>query len=110
MRCELNFHFLMNRFKHIGDSQFLEIIAICHFMIMVLSCFDFVALITHHIGNFLLYLLAKRGSKFVIQDEVLSGSLCTVYISWILGSPILIVVSVICRDQCIYYLYYTIVY
>ena len=24
----------------------------------------------------------------------------------ILGSPILIVVSVICRDQCIYYLYY----
>ena len=27
-----------------------------------------------------------------------------------LGSPILIVVSVICRDQCIYYLYYTIVY
>ena len=23
-----------------------------------------------------------------------------------LGSPILIVVSVICRDQCIYYLYY----
>ena len=57
---------------------------LCHFMIMVLSCFDFVALITHHIGNFLLYLLAKRGSKFVIQDEVLSGSLCTVYISWIL--------------------------
>ena len=24
----------------------------------------------------------------------------------LLGSPILIVVSVICRDQCIYYLYY----
>ena len=27
-----------------------------------------------------------------------------------LGSPILIVVSVICRDQCIYYLYYVIIY
>ena len=27
-----------------------------------------------------------------------------------LGSPILIVVSVICRDQCIYYLYYVILY
>ena len=26
-----------------------------------------------------------------------------------LGSPILIVVSVICRDQCIYYLYYALV-
>ena len=45
-----------------------------------------------------------------ITKTIIKKPPCVVLPVPTLGSPILIVVSVICRDQCVYYLYYVIVY
>ena len=61
MRCKHNLYLFWNRFKHIGIASFWKSSQrgnkICHFMIIVSSCVDLVAVLTNNPG-FLLYLVS----------------------------------------------------
>ena len=78
MCCEHNLYFLWDRFKHIGDSQFLEIVTtskeIMSFHDRGVVMFRFGYSRNHLSGNTALsHLLVKEGLRFVIEDEDLSA-------------------------------------
>ena len=77
MRCEHNLYFLWDRFKHIGDSQFLEIVTTSK---EIMSFHDHGAVVLRFVrsrnessrNTGLSYLLVTRGLRFVTEGENLS--------------------------------------
>ena len=82
VRCEHNLYFLRDNFKHTGDqcvsfwksSHFQK--KLCHFMIMMLSFFDLVAVITNNLGLFI-YLIS-----WLREDYDLSP-ICKMYLDFL---------------------------
>ena len=69
MCSERYFYLRRNSFKYIGHSQFLKVISylrnkLCNFMIMVLSCFDFLVVITSHPPLLMLRLVLWLTEKY----------------------------------------------
>ena len=76
VRCQHNLYFLWDNFKHISDSHFLE--SLCNFMIMVLSCFDLVAVATNHPGLFLYVIFWLRETFFFTRLLDISRFCCCI--------------------------------
>ena len=70
VRCEHNLYILWDRFKHIGYNQYLKSSQLrkklCHFMIMVLSCFDLITVVTNHPGILVNLIFWSRENYYLL--------------------------------------------